>query len=342
MKTTARAHPNLALIKYWGKSDSQRNLPATSSIGLSINSFASTTTIHTSMPAAKVGSGSPLLGLLSGSGGSLSWTLSINDQPTQPERFEGFFQTLLNEVGFLNIKLNVHLDIKSNNTFPTAAGFASSSSGFAALAGAVNHSLELGMELPAVSALARCGSGSAGRSVFGGFVSLSRNASHANQLYAETYWPEIRCIIIQVSEEQKTISSRQAMEHCKATSPYYQSWIEDSKGLYEDALAAIAAKDIWKLGLRMRQSYLRMFSTMFSAENPILFWQPASLQIIKAVEAIRRRGLPVFETMDAGPQVKLVSTLEYCDELVQEIGNLNPRWQCVVSKIGGGIEVWNE
>ena len=277
-------------------------------------------------------------------GGCLSWRIAIDGRPQPPERFSAFFRAVLeaavrDRAARHSSPPGVHLEIQSSNTFPAAAGFASSASGFAALAGAVNTALKLNLEQSGISALARIGSGSASRSVYGGFVSFPRNAEHAGAIHDRHYWPELRCIIITVSTGQKAVSSRKAMEDCRLTSPYYQKWIEISQELYDGALHALSQKNIQELGNLVRQSYLCMFSTMFSMPRPLMFWEAESLGIIKTLEEIRGSGIPAFETMDAGPQVKVLTTDEYCAEILRRLQARYPGLKYLISTIGGGLEV---
>lgn len=365
---SARAHPNLALIKYWGKSSAAENLPATPSIGISLESLETTTLVRRTGPArnSNIDAG---VGSMEGIGGSinidvddggdgvdprparsglvlggnkLSWTISIDGIPQETARFRAFFEAVLDEARARSLSVDSHLEIQSSNNFPSAAGLASSASGFAALAGAANEALGLGLSRDQTSALARRGSGSASRSVYGGFVSLSRGANYAVQRHPPQHWPELRCIIIIINRQKKPVSSRAAMERCRLTSPYYKAWLDISGQLYDRSLEAVDRRDMGQLGPLMRQSYLAMFSTMFSMDKPIIFWEAMSLEIIKAAEDMRARGIPVFETMDAGPQIKLISTEEYCGQILSTLEEMRLLPEYVLSPPGGGLEVFNE
>jgi diphosphomevalonate decarboxylase len=155
--------------------------------------------------------------------------------------------------------------------------------------GGVNRILDLGLDDRAVSALARLGSGSATRSVFGGFVAYPEGAESAEILHAPDHWPDLRCIIVQVSAEKKSVSSRKAMEASRSSSPYFSAWVEDSRRLYREAVDAIDRRDLEALGPVIRRSYLRMFSTMFSADDPVIFWQEDSLRVIRLAASCGNR-----------------------------------------------------
>jgi diphosphomevalonate decarboxylase len=200
----------------------------------------------------------------------------------------------------------MHFLAESKNNFPTSAGLASSSSAFAALAYACTAAAGATLERAELSALARVGSASAARAVFGGFTLLPAGESSARQLFDEHYWPELRILVSLVTRESKDTSSRDAMEASRRTSPFYPAWVKDAASLLPDALDALEKRDIERLGEAARRSYLRMFATMRSADPPILYWLPESLSIIHECERMRKAGIGVWETMDAGPQVKLI------------------------------------
>jgi diphosphomevalonate decarboxylase len=218
---------------------------------------------------------------------------------------------------------------ESFSDFPSSAGLASSSSGFAALAVACSRAAGLELSPEELSSLARIGSASAARSLFGGFTRLDARASFARQVFDENWWPEFRIIVIEVEKGPKAISSRQAMESTRISSPYYSSWVKDSGILMEKAVRALENKDLKTLGPLIRMSYLRMFGSMLAADPPVVYWKPESLSLIRMCEESRAGGIPVWETMDAGPQVKLFctenETRSICSRLDKEFPALSYR-----------------
>ena len=277
---TAVAHPNLALVKYWGKADAERNLPATPSLGISLAALRSRVRVR-----------------LDGDGD----TVDLDGRRLDPARYRPFLDAVRGRCGTRN-----GFCIHARNDFPSAAGLASSSSGFAALAAAC--SAACGAELPdgELSALARVGSASAARAVFGGFVSLPAGAEAARPLVPAEAWPELRVVVAVVTAAAKPIGSREAMERVRRTSPAYAGWVADSAGLYREAVAAVRDRDLPGLGVAMRKSYSRMFATMLAADPPIRYWLPETLVLLAAVEKLREQGVAAWETMDAGPQVKVL------------------------------------
>jgi len=320
-RATALAHPNLALIKYWGKHDEIENIPASPSLGISLEGLHTITTVYLTNPKSNDED-----------------RVIVDGKIQLEERFISFFAKFRNllkeeipEMGEFTITA------KSSSNFPGSAGFASSASGFAALALACISAAKLELSAKQLSALARRGSISAARSVFGGFVRLDGNAFHAKQIYDETWWPELRIVVIEIEKEVKGISSRAAMERVKATSPFYESWLSDSKKNMDKFLAALEKKDLNRLGPLMRHSYLRMFSTMFSSSPPIIYWKPASLAVINFCERLRYMGFSIWETMDAGPQVKILCIEEEVPFLIRHLEKQFSNLTFRICKVGGPV-----
>jgi len=292
------AHPSLALIKYWGKADSRENIPATPSLAVTLDGLVSRTTVLIT-PSADVKS----------SGGGNPDKVFINGKLQDDKRFAPFFSDFRKLVDAKQPgRGEFSIRAESASNFPSSAGLASSSSGFAALACACVQATELDVSVEELSALARMGSASAARSLYGGFTRLDARSRYAEQLHDEKWWPEFRIVVLELEKGPKSIPSRQAMELTRLTSPYYGSWLSDSRGLMKEAEEALSRKDMQILGPLIRKSYLRMFATMLSADPPIIYWKPASLAVLHLCEEMRAEGISVWETMDAGPQVKLFCT----------------------------------
>lgn len=326
-RATCIASPSLALIKYWGKQEEGVNVPATSSLAITLGGMETRTICVVQ------------------EGGQDRIVIDGTNQ--RIERFAPFFDNLR---AFLCRSLDssetlyhtedpstLRFSVTTSNNFPTAAGTASSSSGFAALAGACTAAVGLSLPTEELSALARIGSGSAARSVLGGFVSLPAGALHATQVHPENWWPELRVVVVIVRRERKDWSSRDAMEHCRATSPYYSTWIDSSEEEFANGLRGLENRDLVLLGTSMRRSYLRMFSTMFAADPPILYWMPESLSVIHACAALRSRGVAAWETMDAGPQVKILTLENDVAAVKSAVTSRLPEVELVVASAGSGL-----
>ena len=128
------------------------------------------------------------------------------------------------------------------------------------------------------------------------------------------------------------------MNRTRDTSPFYPAWVADAPRLLARAVDAVEKREIAALGAVMRASYLQMFATMFAADPPILYWLPATVEALHRLEALRAAGVPAWETMDAGPQVKVITTAEFADQITERLSDLCVA-QPVVSTVGGGAEV---
>lgn len=305
------ASPSLALTKYWGKVEGGANIPATSSLAVTLRELTSTTRVERSGGAD---------------------TVLIDGVPQSESRFAPVFEAIRAETATTE-----HFLVESSNNFPTAAGLASSSSGIAALVCAVNALL--GSELPAwkLSRIARVGSGSAARAVFGGFTALPAGGTEAQPVHGADHWPELRVVVAVLQSGPKAVSSREAMERVRRTSPYFAPWMETAEELFSEAREALSVRDLDRLGHAMRLSYLRMFSTMFAADPPVLYWQPRSLAVIRACEDLRREGVQAYETMDAGPQIKVLTTEDYVEQVRATLSETAE--QVLVSGVGDGPRV---
>ncbi len=317
---TAIAHPSLALVKYWGKRRGGVNIPATSSLAVSLEALHTVTRTHTTDEDR----------------------VAIDGVSVEEGRLYSFLDEVRSWLVSRNAPPPRGFSVESHNNFPTAAGLASSASGFAALSVSTVAAAGVSVEdLSALSRLARLGSGSAARSIFGGFTVWEAGTESARQLYPADWWPDLRVVVLPLSTAEKPISSREAMNLTRDTSPYYRSWVRDSVTLYAAACEAAARRDIEALGTVMRRSYMRMFATMLSADEPVLYWLPSSIDVLHRLAELRKRGFGYWETMDAGPQVKVVTLKDDAEYLCREMAPLCDA-PPIVSGIGTGTRVLRE
>ena len=285
MRAVADARTNIALVKYWGKRDEALNLPAVGSISLTLDGLVTRTEVAFD-PA------------LDGD------RLELNGQPTTGRALRRVSE-LLDLLGERTGGRPGAAVISSNN-FPTAAGLASSASAFAALALAGSRALGLQLPLAELSALARRGSGSAARSIFGGLVEMHRGerADGSDACAAPLADWDLRMVIGVTSEGMKATLSTDGMRHTAETSPYYPAWIESHPGDLAEARRAIAARDLAALGEVTERSCLTMHASALAARPGILYWSGATVDGFHVVRALRGEGVGVWFTADAGPHVK--------------------------------------
>ncbi len=297
-RAVARAHANIALAKYWGKSDVARNLPAVPSLSLTLAGMRTTTEVTFLPELAK----------------DELWLGGALQQGRPLERAS----RLLDDVRRL-AEVETRAHVRSHNDFPTAAGLASSASGFAALALAAVRALGLELPLEQVSAIARAASASAARSLFGGFVALEAHAESATRVATPEYWPLVMLVAV-TSEVAKDIASTDGMTHTAASSPYYSSWVSDAPRLYSEVRQAVLGRDFERLAPAVEQSALMMHASMLAAAPALIYFRPATLAVIECVRALRKAGTAVCFTIDAGPHVKVLVEPDSAPAVQQALG----------------------
>ena len=275
--TTAVAHPNIALVKYWGKVPGVDNIPASPSLSITLDTLRSHTKIETSDADRII----------------------INGKTVDDLKITKFLARL-------RMDHNVPpLNIDTDNNFPTGAGLASSASGFAALITAFNAHCQLGLSHEDCSTWARRGSGSAARSLCGGFSSLTEPHWHALVLLDAAEWP-LRVVIAITDGSRKSVSSTAGMERSRLTSPFYDAWLASTRLAYESARYAVLTRDFDTLATIAQASALNMHAVMLSSQPPLVYWNAGTMAAMLCVTSLREQGVPVFFTIDAGPQIKAV------------------------------------
>ncbi len=298
MRARAIAHPNLALVKYWGKSDVSANLPAVGSLSLTLEGMSTTTSVRFD----------------EGLSGDVV-VLDGVESPDTAKRVSRCLDVLRERAG-----VSAHVVVESENDFPTAAGLASSASGFAALAVAASAALGLELGPDELEPVARLGSGSAPRSLFEGIclMQLAGQGTRCRTVSGVSRWP-LEVVVAIVETGPKKISSRAAMESTRETSPFYRAWVESHPADLNRALDAVDRKDFTELASVGEASCLRMHATAMAAMPGITYWRPATLACMETISALRADGLPVFFSIDAGPQVKAVCTPDATAAVVEAL-----------------------
>lgn len=326
MKKTALAHANIALVKYWGKRDAALNLPAVGSISMTLEALSTCTSVEfrADLPGDVL--------LLNGRRAAAK----------QEQRVGAFLDLFRREAG-----ISAAAEVVSENNFPTGAGLASSASGFAALALAAGAAAGLQLSPTRLTELARRGSGSAARSIFGGFVEMKTGErpdgadAVAVQLQAASYWPLAMLILI-TSDAEKDLGSTEGMNRTAQTSPYYPAWVASSAGDLAAMREAITGKDFQRLGEIAEFSCFKMHGLALSADPAILYWNDLSVTLIHEVRRLRRQGYGAYVTMDAGPQVKVICLPEDAPKLQQQLGQIAGIQRILSTALGGDARLIND
>jgi diphosphomevalonate decarboxylase len=195
----------------------------------------------------------------------------------------------------------------SKSNFPIAAGLASSASAFAALVVAANAAFESSLPRERLASLAGRASGSAARSLLGGFVELENHADDitVTSLISAADWP-LEIVVAITAPGPKPVSSGDAMEISRRTSPFYDRWIEQQAGDLSEARTAIQQRDLQRLGAVAEHNCLKMHSVMWGSRPPMIYWNSATIACMQTIRELQAKGVAVFFTIDAGPQLKAI------------------------------------
>ena len=288
MTATAVAHPNIALVKYWGKAPAGDNVPAVGSLSITLGGLSTRTTVR--FDPALPGDRFRLRGV---------------EDPEAARRVSRCLDRVRRRLGVASFA-----EVDSENDFPTAAGLASSASGFAALVTAADAALGGGLGPAERADLARRCSGSAARSIFGGFVELRPTPggplpAETHQLLEPEAWP-LEVVVAVTAPGPKPTGSTEGMRLTERTSPYYRAWVEASPAHLDEARRAVMARDFEALAAIAEHSCLAMHAVMLSARPGLIYWNGATVACLHRVRSLRAGGVPVFFTVDAGPQVKAI------------------------------------
>ena len=283
----AFAPANIALCKYWGKRNAELNLPVTASLSVSLGELGS------EVELVVVGRRDVCI-------------LNGRELPAD----SNFARRATEFLNLFRPTRNTGFRMTAINSIPTAAGLASSASGFAALTLALDRLFGWRLTPAELSILARLGSGSACRSIHPGFVKWRGGTradgmdSHAAPIKA--CWPGFCLGLVVLTEAEKAVSSRAAMNRTTATSILYRAWPEQVRRDMREITAAIRTRDFPRLGAAAEANALAMHATMIAARPPVFYWQPASVAIMQRVWTLRGKGLALYFTMDAGSNLKLL------------------------------------
>jgi len=322
MDAVAEAHPNIALVKYWGKRDRALNLPAVPSLSITLDRLWTRTRVRFDVAFEED-------------------RLELNGT-CAPRELERVRPTLDRLRSLAGCELAAH--VESSNNFPTAAGLASSASGFAALVVAAAGALELPLDATRLSELARRGSGSAARSIFGGFVEMRHGErpdgsdAVARPLLPPREWP-LEVVVAVTDAAPKAVTSTDGMEHAAATSDFHEAWVSGAASDLEAARAAVLARDFEQLAAVSEASCLKMHATALAARPGLLYWNGATVEAMHAVRQLRRAGTPVFFTVDAGPQLKAVCLPGRAESVAAALGDMPGVRETLVCGLGGDAHV---
>lgn len=300
IKAKAIASPNIAFIKYWGNFDQVLRIPANPSLSMTLGGLETSTHITLLEPGAND-------------------VLVLNGESvTGPPQAR--------VTAFLDVVRSIsnHAEgvrVESINNFPSGAGIASSAAAFAALSIAANSAFDLSLSPESLSRLARRGSGSAARSIFGGYVELSTGSrdedSYAQQIFDADHW-HLEDWIAVIDPDHKSTGSTEGHKLAE-TSPIQAARIDDTPRRVQICRNAIENRDFASFAEVVEQDSNLMHAVMITSEPSLLYLQPASLLLMQSIKSWRREGLHACFTIDAGPNVHVLCTAESSDEVERRL-----------------------
>jgi diphosphomevalonate decarboxylase len=317
---TAQANPNIAFIKYWGNRDNALRLPSNGSISMNLDGLYTRTTVsfQPSLPFDE---------------------LIINGHDINGKGLNriSYILDLVREMA--GIKMNA--EVMSENNFPAGAGIASSAAAFAALALASSKAAGLNLSEAELSRLARRGSGSASRSIPGGFVEWQMgtgdNDSVAVSIAPPEHWALVDCIAIVSSQHKKTGSTE---GHALAwTSPLQAARVADAPRRLDICRNAILNRDFEALANIIELDSDMMHSVMMTSHPPLMYWQSATLEVFHQVREWRAGGLLAAYTVDAGANVHVICLAEYAKEVEKRLRKVSGVNDVLVAGVGGATQV---
>ncbi len=294
-KATAIAHPNIALVKYWGKRDEELVLPHQSSLSITLAPLTVTTTVEFGAPGEQV---------------------VLNGRAAQPRERERILATVARARQGTGQELGP-VRVESIGNFPAAAGLASSAAAFAALSVAARAAAGLPWNERECSILARQGSGSASRSIRGGVCVWRRGTrrdgadSFAEQVFPTDHWPALRLLSVLLVAEEKEVSSREGMQRSVETSPFYAAWAANAEAEVARAIERIAERDLAGLGQVAERNAWRMHAVALSADPALCYFAPSTIALLRQLARERSRGLPAWFTLDAGSNPFILTDAEH-------------------------------
>lgn len=298
---TVKSYANIAIIKYWGKKDAQKMIPATSSISLTLDNMVTTTTLS---PVADRD------------------YFYINNH-LQDDKEHQKISKILDRY---RSSQDEFVRVDTRNNMPTAAGLSSSSSGLSALVKACQEFFNLGLTQKELAQEAKFASGSSARSFFGPLAAWDKDSGEIFPVETDL---KLGMIMLVLNNQKKIISSREGMKRSAETSTIFEQWVKDSEQDYKDMLAYLKENDFQKIGELTEKNALAMHATNEKAKPPFNYLTQESYKAMNFVQELREKGEQCYFTMDAGPNVKVLCLEKDLDNLARIF---EQKYSIIVSK----------
>ncbi len=329
MKLTGVANANIALTKYWGKKNAKLKTPWNSSTSITLEGLKTTTTVEFDDKYEKD-------------------IFFLDDQ--EYSEGESEYDEVKEQLDLIREKAKISQKAKvvSKNDFPTAAGFASSASGLAALTFTAAKAAGLDLSVEELSKISRMGSGSASRSLIDGFAIWNRGEkedgedSFAEQIAPVEHWSEFRILGCVISKKAKKTKSRAGMAQSVATSPIFEQWYVNAEKDARKMVELVKEKKFDELGELAQNNCILMHACAMTTRPPVIYWTDGTMQAIHKVLELQDDGMKAYFTIDGGPQVKVICLKQDVPKLKKELLELDLVQEIIECKPGKGPRLIEE
>ncbi len=286
MKITAKAHSNIAFVKYWGRKDEILRLPSNGSISMNLSDLFTITTVEFSENFK-----------------TDSILVSGEDQKNINQRIVQHLDRVR-----LFAKISLRAKVVSQNNFPIGTGLSSSASGFAALTLAATKALRLDLSEKELSILDRQGSGSASRSIPSGFVEWvdgnTSEESFSQSIFPAEHW-DIVDIVVMVSKEKKDVSTSEGQKRVES-SLFFQTRLNHIQEKIASCKNLIGKRNFSEFGKLIEMEALELHAIMLTSWPPLIYWLPQSVYVMKSIQKWRAEGFEVYFTVNTGQDIHII------------------------------------
>ena len=319
-----KSYANIAIVKYWGKKDAKKMIPATSSISLTLNDmFTETEMEFISDEDIKISVEKEMKnGDYKDKFSNMTDLFYLNGELQDSVHTEKISKV----VDLFRENRSQKVKISTTNNMPTAAGLSSSSSGLSAIIKACNELFEKNYTQSELAQISKFGSGSSSRSFFGPIAAWDKDTGEIYEVRTDL---KLAMIVLVLNENKKEISSRNGMELCAKTSTYFDEWVKQSEIDFVNMKKYLAENDFEKVGILTEENALRMHKTTETANPPFTYFNEKTYEAMDFVKNLRNNGEKCYFTMDAGPNVKVLCLEEDLEKLA---GIFGKKYKVIISR----------
>ncbi|MFQ5951001.1 MAG: diphosphomevalonate decarboxylase [Candidatus Geothermarchaeales archaeon] len=321
LRASATAHPIQGLIKYHGKIDDELRLPSHNSISVNVAPITTHTTVEFTEEAEK-----DIL------------TIDGNRVAGMPQLRASRVLDTLRGLARVDLKATV----VSQSDFPADVGLGSSASGFAALTKAGANALNLHLTPARLSAIARVGSGSASRSVVGGFTEWKMATSHWESYgYGLTEEEIPLTMVVALVRKRKDMATTESQWETEG-SPFYAARLAQIPRMLMKMKKAIEARDVFEIGRLAEIDTMSMHAATMTGPSGLILWRPETIDVMRKVRQLRKRRTKAYFSVDTGPTVFVNTSDDYADVVRKELRSVETLDGILSCRVGGGAVTVSE